>query len=179
MVGRSARIFGATEVGSIASRRTTASEEWVPYPSIHVTAGGTAATVVQAEGAADAALDNSVECLPGGRFRLLGRRTDLVKLGGRRASLAALNRELASVAGVQDGVFVPPAADDHRATARMTALVVAPEASSRSILDALRGRIDPLFLPRRIVHVERLPRNELGKLAMAALRELAAAPPQA
>ncbi len=108
-------------------------------------------------------------CWAGGR--------DVVKLGGRRASLAGLNRALAAVAGVEDGAFVPPAADDHRASARMTALVVAPAASSQAILAGLRGQIDPLFLPRRIVHVDRLPRNEMGKLAMTALRDLAAAPP--
>jgi acyl-coenzyme A synthetase/AMP-(fatty) acid ligase len=56
----------------------------------------------------------------------------------------------------------------------MTALVVAPGATSQAILAALRGRIDPLFLPRRIVHLDRLPRNELGKLAASTLQALAA-----
>ncbi len=165
-------IFGATEVGSIASRRTVAGPEWTPYPTVRLSdAGGS--VLVQAAAAADTVLDDAVDHLPGGRFRLIGRRSDVVKLGGRRASLAGLNSALAAVAGVQDGVFVPPAADDHRAQARMTALVVAPDATAQSILAALRGRIDPLFLPRRIVHVDRLPRNELGKLAASALRELA------
>ena len=165
-------IFGATETGSIAHRRTVDGPEWTPYPSVRLAAAGDA-VLVRADAAADTVLDDAVEHLPCGRFRLIGRRSDVVKLGGRRASLAGLNRALAAVAGVQDGVFVPPAADDHRAQARMTALVVAPGATAQAILAALRGRIDPLFLPRRIVHVDRLPRNELGKLAAAALRELA------
>ena len=165
-------IFGATEIGSIASRRTLAGPEWTPYPSVRLQSAGDG-LLVRAEGAADTMLDDSVELLPGGQFRLLGRRSDVVKLGGRRASLAGLNRELAAVAGVEDGVFVPPDADDHRAGARMTALVVAPYATPQSILAALRGRIDPLFLPRRIVLVDRLPRNELGKLTAASVRALA------
>ncbi len=167
-------IFGATEVGSIARRRTTAGAEWTPYPGIELCLADDA-LLVRAPHAPDTVLDDSVELLADGRFRLLGRRSDLVKLGGRRASLAGLNRELAAVAGVQDGVFVPPAAEDHGAHARMTALVVAPGASAQAILAALRGRIDPLFLPRRIVHVDCLPRNELGKLAAATLREAVAA----
>ncbi len=166
-------IFGATEVGSIASRRTTGGAEWTPYPSVRLS-NEADTLLVQADAAPPTQLDDTVELLACGRFRLLGRRTDLVKLGGRRASLAGLNRELAAVPGVEDGVFVPPPADDHRASARMTALVVAPDASSQAILAELRGRIDPLFLPRRIVHVDRLPRNELGKLAMTALRRMAA-----
>ncbi len=165
-------IFGATEVGSIASRRTVAGADWTPYPSVQLvqTADG---MVVTADGAPAVALDDLVE-LEGDRFRLLGRRADLVKLGGRRASLAGLNRALAAVEGVMDGVFVPPEEGDHRAGARMTAVVVAPQISARSIIDALRGRIDPIFLPRRVVHVDRLPRNDLGKLAAGAARQLAA-----
>ena len=166
-------IFGATEVGSIARRRTVAGAEWTPYPGIGLDGAG-GALLVRAAGAVDTVLDDSVELLDGGCFRLLGRRSDLVKLGGRRASLAGLNRELVAVAGVQDGVFVPPAAEAHGAQARMAALVVAPGASAQAIRAALRGRIDPLFLPRRIVHVDRLPRNELGKLAASALREAVA-----
>ena len=168
-------IFGATEVGSIASRRTTSGPDWTPYPSVRLSQAGDAMRV-WAEGLAETVLDDEVELCPSGRFRLLGRRSDVVKLGGRRASLAGLNRELAAVDGVQDGVFVPPEAGDHRAQARMTALVVAPHATPQAILAALRERIDPLFLPRRIVHVDQLPRNELGKLTAGALRALADAP---
>ena len=53
-------------------------------------------------------LSDHVEPLEGARFRLLGRRTDLVKLGGRRASLAGLNRVLNGIEGVRTGVFVAP-----------------------------------------------------------------------
>ena len=164
-------IFGATELGSIASRRTTAGPDWTPYPGVRLVEaeGG---ILVQARHAGDALLDDLVALLPGGGFRLLGRRSDLVKMGGRRASLAGLNRELAAVAGVEDGVFVPPDDDDRRAVARMTAFVVAPGADPAAILAALRRGIDPVFLPRRVVQVDRLPRNELGKLPAAALRAL-------
>ncbi len=164
-------IFGATEIGSIASRRTTAGPEWTPYPTVGLSARGEQ-LLVQASGADDTVLDDIVTLLPDGRFRLVGRRSDVVKLGGRRASLAGLNRELAAVAGVEDGVFVAPDAGDHRAAARMMAYVVAPGADPAFILAALRARIDPVFLPRRIVHVDRLPRNELGKLPVAALQAL-------
>ncbi len=59
---------------------------------------------------------------------------------------------------------------DERPTARMQAFVIAPERSAEDILAELRGRIDPVFLPRRVVRVEALPRNELGKLPRSALR---------
>ncbi len=162
-------IFGATEVGSAAARRTAAGPEWTPYPQVSLR-GEEDAIWVEAPGAVPTRLDDRLELLPDGRFRLLGRRTDVVKLGGHRASLAGLNAALLAVAGVEDGVFVPPDAQAPGAGERMTAFVVAPTRTAEAILADLRGRIDPVFLPRRIVHVERLPRNELGKLPRSALQ---------
>ena len=42
------------------------------------------------------------------------------------------------------------------------------------ILAALRGRIDPPFLPRRVIRVDELPRNDVGKLTDQALGALRA-----
>jgi acyl-coenzyme A synthetase/AMP-(fatty) acid ligase len=166
-------IFGATEVGSIAFRRTTEGETWTSYSRVRLS-GVADGLLVEAPGMSATVLDDAVDLLPGGGFRLLGRRSDVVKLGGRRASLSGLNRALAAVEGVEDGAFLPPPADDHHAGARMTAFVVAPGRGGDAILAALRDRIDPVFLPRRIVHVDRLPRNELGKLPLGALLALQA-----
>jgi len=166
-------IFGATEVGSIASRRTLDGEVWTAYPGVHMhhDAG---ATLVSAPWAGAVELSDRIEPLDPGRFRLLGRDSDLVKLGGRRASLPGLNRILTELEGVADGAFVVPDDLDQRATARLMAVVVAPRRSPSSILAELRGRVDPLFLPRRVICVEALPRNELGKLPRQALLALVA-----
>jgi acyl-coenzyme A synthetase/AMP-(fatty) acid ligase len=107
-------------------------------------------------------------------FRLLGRRVDLVKLGGRRASLAELNRILTGIEGVLDGQFVAPDDLDRRPSARLLVFVVAPERSADEIMTDLRGRIDPPFLPRRVIRLDELPRNEVGKMTDHALRTLRA-----
>jgi hypothetical protein len=60
---------------------------------------------------------------------------------------------------VIDGTFVVPDDLDRQPTARLLAVVVAPDRSSSSILLELRGRVDPLFLPRRVIRVAALPRN--------------------
>ncbi len=166
-------IFGATEVGSVASRRTLDGDAWTAYPGVSMEQD-LEATTVSAPWAEPAALADHIEALDVRRFRLLGRRTDLVKLGGRRASLSGLNRILTGLDGVADGVFVVPGDLEQRATARLMAVVVAPRRSPDSILAELRGRVDPLFLPRRVVCVDALPRNELGKLPQGALLALLA-----
>lgn len=171
-------IFGATELGSIASRRTVAGDLWTAYPRIRLHAGraraGEEEMLVTAPFAEPCALSDVVERADARHFRLLGRRTDVVKLGGRRTSLAGLNRILTSIEGVEDGLFVAPDDLDARPTARLLAFVVAPGLSAEAVMAALRERVDPLFLPRRIVHVDRLPRNETGKLPDRALASLKA-----
>jgi len=166
-------IFGATEVGSIASRRTTAGDAWATYPGV-VLQQDAGKTLVSAPWAGPVELADEIEPLELGHFRLLGRRSDLVKLGGRRASLSGLNRVLMELEGVADGAFLVPDDLGQRAAARLMAIVVAPRRSPGSILAELRSRVDPLFLPRRVICVDALPRNELGKLPRQALLALVA-----
>jgi acyl-coenzyme A synthetase/AMP-(fatty) acid ligase len=171
-------IFGATEVGSIGSRRTTETDVWTVYPRVRLrrSAEGDPNSEIRAAGphTGPVPLSDVVELLDGTRFRLLGRRADMVKLGGRRASLAGLNRILTGIEGVTDGIFVAPDDLDQRPTARLLAYVVAPGRDPKDILVALRSRIDPVFLPRRVVAVSALPRNEFGKLTDRALKQLLA-----
>jgi acyl-coenzyme A synthetase/AMP-(fatty) acid ligase len=161
-------IFGATEVGSIASRRTIEGERWALYPEVRLTPQDDL-VVVTAPFAPPVPLADEVELLGHDQFRLLGRRTDIVKLGGHRASLSGLNRVLTGLDGVRDGTFVVPDDLNQQPTARLLAVVVAPDRSADSILRELRERLDPLFLPRRVVLVPSLPRNALGKLPREAL----------
>ena len=164
-------IFGATECGSIATRRTTATDAWTPYPGVTLRQTD-AAPCVQAAFTPDVPLADEIDLAPDGTFRLLGRRTDLVKLGGRRASLAGLNQILTGLDGVRDGIFVVPDDLDSRSNARLVAVVVAPGRTIPGLLADLRGRIDPVFLPRRVIQVEALPRNSLGKLPRQAVLDL-------
>ncbi len=165
-------IFGATEVGSIASRRTVAGPHWSVYPGVHM--AGEDGPLVSAPFAAARRLNDVVELSPDGtQFRVLGRCGDMVKLGGRRASLAGLTHLLTSLPGVEDGVFLTPDDFDSRPTARLLALFVS-GLPGEAVLEALRHHIDPIFMPRPLIQVPELPRNAVGKLPRAALLALAA-----
>jgi acyl-coenzyme A synthetase/AMP-(fatty) acid ligase len=171
-------IFGATEVGSIATRRTIEGDTWTTYRRVRLSApvpgDELVDTVVSGPLAEPCRLSDSIELLDPCHFRLLGRRADMIKLGGRRTSLAELNRVLTGIEGVLDGQFVAPEDLDRRPTARLLVFAVAPERTADDILVALRERIDPLFLPRRVIRVAQLPRNEVGKLTDQALGALRA-----
>ena len=110
------------------------------------------------------------------RFLLHGRVADLVNIAGKRSSLAYLNHQLNSIPGVEDGAFfhVEDSSAPHTGIARVAACVVAPSLGAERLLTALRERIDAVFLPRPLVFVARLPRNDTGKLPLSTLRSLAA-----
>ena len=91
-------------------------------------------------------------------FTLRGRSSDMIKVAGKRSSLQELTRQILSVPGVEDAaVFVP---DDEE---RPAAVVVAPDLTTAQVLDALRGIMEPVFVPRPLVLAAQIPRNALGK----------------
>ena len=91
-----------------------------------------------------------------------------MNIGGHRGSLSDLSQKLNEIEGVQDGVFFLPD-DTGTSVTRLIAFVVAPGKAAEHILSALRTVIDPVFLPRPLHLVPRLPRNETGKLTREAL----------
>jgi acyl-coenzyme A synthetase/AMP-(fatty) acid ligase len=107
-------------------------------------------------------------------FTLIGRDDDLVKICGKRHSLAALNALLAATPGViEASYYFPGATENQSETARPVAFVVlAAEATLQTVLHQLRGRLDDVFLPRPLYQVDILPRSETGKLARPDLTDL-------
>ncbi len=118
-------------------------------------------------------LADLVELVDDGRgFLLRGRQADLLEIAGKRASLSDLTRRLQSINGVHDAAMLQADADA-AGVRRLLALVVADDTlTDASILDALRQSTDPVFLPRRIIRVAALPRNDTGKLPRDALLAL-------
>jgi len=112
-----------------------------------------------------------------GRMLLRGRNVDMIEIAGKRASLSDLTRRLLAIPGVQDAVVFQPSDAEAEAQGvtrvqRVAAAVVAPELSVAEILTAMARAVDPAFLPRPLLRVAALPRNELGKTTRAALLEL-------
>ena len=169
-------IYGCTEAGQVATRRTTLGPTWRTYdgvsisgdPEHPVASGG---HVPQATQLADV-----LEMIDATQFRLLGRSNDLINIAGKRSSLSHLNFHLNAIDGVHDGAFwLPPqgtAAD--AGVVRLVAFVVAPQVTREALLARLRERVDAAFLPRRIVWLDALPRDPSGKLPSSRLAELAA-----
>ncbi|HYE39777.1 MAG TPA: AMP-binding protein [Ramlibacter sp.] len=166
-------IYGCTEAGQVATRRTTQGPEWRTFAGLELAGDGEQVRVSGGHVPEPTPLADVLEVLSPTRFRLLGRSNDLINVAGKRSSLAHLNHHLNSIEGVQDGAFWLPPDPGRGDVVRLAALVVAPEVSREALLAALRDRVDAAFLPRRIVWLDSLPRDATGKLPAARLSELA------
>ena len=161
-------VYGFTEAGSLATRRTIDGNSWHVLDGItlHQESAGCSVHAPYLRGPIP--FPDLVSLQGPHRFVLHGRGEDLVNIGGHRGSLSDLNQKLNEIEGVQDGVFFLPD-DAGTSVTRLIAFVVAPGKAAEHILSALRTVIDPLFLPRPLHLVPSLPRNETGKLTREAL----------
>ena len=169
-------IYGCTEAGQVATRRTVAGPEWRTFDGLAVSGDGDAVTVSGGHVLEPTVLADVLEVESAHTFRLLGRSNDLINVAGKRSSIGHLNFHLNSIEGVVDGAFWMPPDDqaDALGIVRLVAFVVAPALTREQIVEALRARVDAAFLPRRVVRVDALPREATGKIAVARLAALAA-----
>jgi malonyl-CoA/methylmalonyl-CoA synthetase len=107
-----------------------------------------------------------------GYLHIVGREKDLVISGGFNVYPKEIETEIDAIEGVlESAVFGAPHADFGEG---VTAAVVAhPGAvlSESAILSALGSRLAKFKTPKQIVFVDALPRNAMGKVQKAALRE--------
>ena len=180
--GQLVEIYGCTEAGQVAARRTTAGETWQTLGALRIWREDTAGDEAGAAGerflvhgghvVEPTPLADVLELQDERHFRLLGRANDLIHVAGKRSSLAHLNFHLNRIPGVDDGAFWMP--EEHAdGITRTLAFVVAPTLSARQVIEALREHLEAAFVPRRVIHVPSLPREATGKLTAQALARFA------
>ena len=175
--GRLVEIYGCTEAGQVATRRTTAGVTWQTLGALRIwrelDQTGAECFMVHGGHVLEATpLADVLELHDAQHFRLLGRANDLIHVAGKRSSLAHLNFHLNRIPGVDDGAFWMP--EEHAdGITRPVAFVVAPTLTARQVTDALRRHLEAAFVPRRVLHVASLPREATGKLTAGALARFA------
>ncbi len=169
-------IYGSTETGQIATRRPTQTADWRLWPGVSLEREGETTWARGGHIEQPTPVQDVLEMTGSESFLLHGRASDLVNIAGRRSSLAFLNHQLNSIPGVLDGAFfhAEEPSGPHAGVVRVGACVVAPALDAAGLLEALRERIDAVFLPRPLLFVAQLPRTGTGKRPLAALRALAA-----
>ena len=172
-------IYGCTETGQMASRRSAQTRLWRLFPQVQVEQRQGESWAHGGHILQPTPLADIIETQDREHFLLIGRSSDLINVAGKRSSLAHVNHALLSISGVVDGcMFVPdaPHCGQQQVSVpdltRLCAIVVAPHMDAAQILIELRKRLDPAFLPRPVILVQSLPRNPTGKLPRDALLQI-------
>lgn len=168
-------IYGCTETGQVAARRTVEGPWWRTLPGVKFRLEGDLCWAEGGPVATPAPLADVIELENPEVFRLHGRLASVINVAGKRTSVEHLDAQLTTIPGVRDGAFFMPdeAEGSSAGVTRLMAFVVAPDLTAGDLLAALRTRIDAAFLPRPLVFVDALPRNATGKLPRDALSALA------
>jgi acyl-coenzyme A synthetase/AMP-(fatty) acid ligase len=163
-------LYGCTEAGCIAVRRTTQTEQWTLKSNYRLSYKGRDC-YLDLNSNHQIKLSDDLEKISEGRFLLRGRLTENINIAGNRMSLSDLNIKLNSIAGVKDGIFHLP--EPEHIAARLMAFVVTDGLTADDIKKSLRSMLNPIFVPRTVVILDKLPRNELGKIDNIAMLKLA------
>lgn len=160
-------VYGSTETGALATRRTSCENEWLLLDGARITVEHEKISASGKHFNSPQILKDSIEITNLNRFKLLGRNSDLIKIAGRRTTLSSLNFILQELVGLDDGVFFLP--ESFNCDERLCLIYVAKNLSREKIKYFLSTKIDPIFIPRTLIQVDKLPRNDNGKLTKRAL----------
>lgn len=168
-------IYGSTETGQIATRRTAVTAVWRLWPNVRLTMEGGRVRAVGGHIEQPTSMGDVIEMQSDTEFLLHGRTADMINIAGKRSSFGYLNTLLNGIPGVIDGAFFLRESDSAETTGitRLAAVVVAPGLDLVTLTAALRQLIDPVYLPRPLILVDTLPRNATGKLPQQELQSLA------
>ena len=161
-------IYGCSEAGAIATRRASTDDSWslLNDYTLSVKNGQTILNAIGFDN--QVIVPDMVEIIDNNKFNLLGRDSDLIKVGGKRESLVNISRIAKSIDGVEDAVFFMPDEDKSKRS-RLVSVMVSNNKSIEKINKELSKYIDSVFLPRTIVFVNKLPYNNIGKLKLSDL----------
>ena len=169
-------IYGTTETGSLAERRTVQTDEWEPLDGFVLEEHSQGCMANASYLPAPVLLGDAIELTSNGRFRLRGRLGDMVSIAGKRTNLAALNAILLETKEIRDGIVLRHATDDGDVIAVVVVLdqeAGITEAEARTaIRREFRKHVDPIFLPKRIGFTDMLARSKTGKITKSELKSL-------
>ena len=183
---RVGEIYGSSETGAIAwrSQQDSAVDAlWHPLPEVKLKADAVGILVVNApyvDNSEDFTLSDRVEFCEADGFKLIGRIDRVVKVEGKRVSLAAIEKLLLEHAWIKQARALT--VERRRVETAVVVQLTAEGLHAAESLDVkeitgqfrqlLRGHFEAVVLPRRWRIVDQMPYNQQGKLPLEDLRQL-------
>ena len=166
--------YGMTETLShIALRRLSGSEAsdcYTPFPSVRVSLSPDGCLVIEAPAVCDGPLvtNDIAELLPDGRFRILGRKDNVICSGGIKIQIEEVERQLRP--HLQSPFLITRRPD--RKFGEVCVLLTEGDAAAASLV--CERVLSKYHRPRLCLHVARIPLTETGKPARREAERLAA-----
>jgi acyl-coenzyme A synthetase/AMP-(fatty) acid ligase len=161
-------IYGSTETGQIAVRRTAKTDKWTLVDGVEISLQEDRFLACGGHLPSPIPLSDALEITGHNSFRLLGRSSDMVNIAGKRTSLSYLNNMLKRIPEIDDAIFFIPS-NQNGSQARLALLHTSQSLDNHAIRNALRRYIDPVFLPRFFIQTTAIPRNPTGKVLQSSL----------
>jgi len=165
--------YGMTETLShIALRRLSgieATEYYTPFPSVKLSLSSEKTLIIEAFQVADDIIytNDIAELLPDGRFRIIGRRDNIINSGGIKIQAEEIENTLRSFI---TGDFVITSIPHPKFGEAVMLMTLKEQNLSFDLIKALL----PVFQrPRFIVQTDKIPLTQTGKIDRAACRKLA------
>jgi acyl-coenzyme A synthetase/AMP-(fatty) acid ligase len=167
--------YGSSETGGIAWREDVGGP-WRPFAGVAVGADPNGRLLLDSPLLALGSprplpCADRIALREGGRFELLGRMDDTVKVGGKRVAIGEIEARAREVHGVRDAAALAEESGAARGTEIWLA-VAGKDVSAEQLRTELARWLDPTTLPRRVRIVEALPREDNGKLTRRRLRAI-------
>ncbi len=161
-------VLGSTETGGIASRPRPGLGPFTPLDGVRASVDDDGHLLIDApylhpEDPRPYRCSDLAEIDEAGRIHHRGRRDGVVKIGGRRVSLAEIEATLLAQPGVRDAAVLAVEGQGARDVALLGALV-GEGLDADAIRSRLADRFEPSTLPRRLTILDALPREANGKL---------------
>ena len=106
---------------------------------------------------------------PDGRLAIVGRGKDLIITGGFNVYPKEIETLIDEMPGVEESAVIGLPHDDFGEA--VTAVVVGTGLTEQDVLAALSEKLARFKLPKRVLFVAELPRNSMGKVQKALLRQ--------
>ena len=172
-------IYGSTETGVIGYRRQISSPMWQAFPPVQLTTESGLLKVrspfVSHAWKSGFLTADRVKQENATLFQLLGRADSIVKIAGKRISLTKIENRLLSCPGVAEAAVISVPEEGHVREYAIWAAVKKQQDYSLSVRQLqfdLRGKLESIEIPRRIIIVDELPHTANGKLPLDAVKKL-------
>lgn len=171
-------IYGSTEGGGMAYRKKSEKDLWTRLKIVKLKVNENGSLFCSSGYTGEGLwvhVGDVVDMKNENEFELLGREDSIVKIEGKRISVQQIDRQILQDKNFIDSYTIYCKSDKREYAASFIVLKDAnanKDNMRKYIKDYLKGYFEKIVIPKKIYFIERIPRNELGKIERKKLDEI-------